>query len=70
MLRSNFLALPIKRIGTDFDPAQRAARIKSQYPISYADAIATATAVHQGVPLVTGDPDFHYVEHLITVEWI
>jgi len=49
-----------------------AARLKAQYPISYADAIAAETANRAGAPLVTGDPDFKpfIVGKVVQVEWI
>ena len=34
-----------------------AARIKADYPMSYADAFAAATAIQLGAPLWTGDPE-------------
>jgi ribonuclease VapC len=49
-----------------------AARLKAQYPISYADAIAAETANRAGAPLVTGDPDFKPFigGNVVQVEWI
>lgn len=34
-----------------------AARVKSDYPLAYADAFAAATAIAHGAPLWTGDPE-------------
>ena len=48
----------------------KAAEIKAEYPISYADCFALATAVEQSATLVTGDPDFKKVAHLLDIEWI
>jgi ribonuclease VapC len=47
-----------------------AAHIKARYPISYADAFAAALAEELGATLITGDPEFHAVEHLVAVEWL
>lgn len=47
-----------------------AAKIKAQFHIAYADAFAVATAVKYGAVLVTGDPDFKKVHHLINIEWL
>lgn len=47
-----------------------AAEIKAQYPISYADAFAVACALQNSAVLVTGDPEFKSVSHLIQIEWI
>jgi predicted nucleic acid-binding protein len=48
----------------------QAAELKAQYPISYADCFAVACAREQGAILITGDPDFKKVSHLVTIEWI
>ncbi len=48
----------------------RAAELKARYPISYADAFALASAIEQGADLVTGDPEFRHVEHLVRINWI
>jgi ribonuclease VapC len=48
----------------------QAAEIKAQYPISYADAFAVACAQRNSAVLVTGDPEFKVVSHLIEIEWI
>lgn len=48
----------------------QAAELKAEFPISYADCFALACAVNHSAVLVTGDPDFKRVEHLVTIEWI
>ena len=49
-----------------------AAQWKSQYPISYADAFAVATARRERASLVTGDPDFKPLAEagVVELEWI
>ena len=49
-----------------------AARLKSRHAISYADAFAVATALRQGFPIVTGDPELKKLAGggTVTVEWI
>ena len=47
-----------------------AAHLKAQFPISYADAFATAAAQEFEGTLVTGDPEFARVEKLIRIEWL
>jgi ribonuclease VapC len=47
-----------------------AAEIKADYPISYADCFAAACATDQSAEIVTGDPDFKKVEHLVKIHWI
>ena len=48
----------------------KAAEIKSEYPISYADCFAVACAVENSAVLVTGDPEFESVAHMINIEWL
>ena len=47
-----------------------AARHRAIYKMSYADCIATALAQRLGGSVVTGDPDFQQVEHLVNIEWL
>jgi len=63
--RLGFVILPCPN-----DLIFRAAELKARYPISYADAFALASAVEHGAAVVTGDPEFRQVEHLIKVVWI
>ncbi len=48
----------------------KAAEIKAQYPISYADCFALACAVERSARIVTGDPDFKKISHLVSIDWI
>jgi ribonuclease VapC len=47
-----------------------AAGLKAHFPVSYADAFAIALAQEFGATLLTGDPEFKAVSHLITIEWL
>ena len=47
-----------------------AAEYKAQYSLSYADCFALASAVEHKAILVTGDPEFKKVEHLVDIVWI
>lgn len=47
-----------------------AARLKAEYPISYADAFAAALAQELGATLVTGDLEFKSLEPDVTVMWL
>ena len=47
-----------------------AAELNAEYPISYADCFALASALEQSAALVTGDPNFQKVSHLVQIEWI
>ncbi len=48
----------------------RAAEFKARHPISYADAFAMASALEHDADLVTGDPEFRQVSHLIRIIWV
>ena len=63
--RLNFTILPIPN-----DLIFQAAEYKAQYAISYADCFALASAVEHKAILVTGDPEFKKVEHLVEIAWI
>ncbi len=62
--------LPITKIGNTFTDVIDAAKIKTQYPISYADCFAVATALREKAVIITGDPDFKHVEKIVTIDWI
>jgi len=38
--------------------------------MSYADAFAVATARRENAAIVTGDPQFAKVEHLVHIDWL
>jgi ribonuclease VapC len=57
-------------VSNSFTDVLEAARIKARLPISYADAFAVATAQRERAVIVTGDPEFRKVEHLVTVKWL
>jgi len=48
----------------------QAAEIKADYPISYADCFALSCAINRSAILVTGDPEFKLVSHLVEIQWI
>ncbi|ADH87306.1 type II toxin-antitoxin system VapC family toxin [Desulfurivibrio alkaliphilus] len=45
----------------------RAAELKARHLISYADAFALASALEHEADLVTGDPEFNHVSHLVNI---
>jgi len=47
-----------------------AAHVKAQYALSCADAFAVALAQGMDATLLTGDPEFRQVRHLIAIEWL
>jgi len=62
--------LPITRIGNTLTEVIHAAKIKAQYPISYADCFAVATAIRERAVIITGDPDFKFVEKMVKIDWL
>ena len=48
----------------------QAAELKAQYALSYADCFALACSINHSAILVTGDPEFKSVAHLVAIEWI
>ena len=62
--------LPITKIGNTLAEVIEAAKIKAQYPISYADCFVVATAIRQEASILTGDPDFKHVEKIVAIDWL
>lgn len=65
----------IHQLGLEILPAPEplvyeAAELKAEYPISYADCFALACALEHSASLVTGDPEFKTVAHLVDIKWI
>jgi len=48
----------------------QAAEYKAQYRISYADCFILASAIEHKAIIVTGDPEFKKVEHLVNIMWV
>ena len=48
----------------------KAAEMKARFAMSYADAFAVASAIEHNATVVTGDPEFRQVEHLVKVLWV
>jgi ribonuclease VapC len=48
----------------------QAAEYKAQYNISYADCFVLASALEHSAAIVTGDPDFKKVGHLVEIIWV
>lgn len=61
---------PIELVDIDRELALRAAYLKGSHRIAYADCLAAALAQHVGGTVVTGNPDFRQVEHLVAVQWL
>lgn len=61
----DILILPVPN-----DLVFRAAELKAQFSMSYADTFAAASAIEHNATLVTGDPEFRQVEHLLGILWV
>jgi len=62
--------LPIELVPVDQPLVRAAAEIKSDHPVSYADAFCIATAQRINGTVLTNDSEFRAVEHLIKVRWL
>ena len=69
-LIARLYALPISLLDVDMTLALSAALLKGQFKMSYADCFAAALAQALPAVLLTGDPEFKQVQHLISVEWL
>ena len=65
-----FSELPIRVLPPSSDIILSASEIKAEYAISYADCFAVATAINADASIVTGDPEFKKVAHLVEIVWI
>ena len=62
--------LPIQAVANSFAAVLEAAKLKARFSISYADAFAVGTALRENAVVVTGDPEFRQVEHLVRIDWL
>ena len=65
-----FSELPIRVIPPSSKIILSASEIKAEYAISYADCFAVATAIIFEASIITGDPEFKKVEHLVKIQWV
>ena len=63
-------AIPITLLPTSWELTLAAAKLKAQWSLSYADCFAAACAIQEHAVLVTGDPEFKPIEHLVKIEWV
>jgi predicted nucleic acid-binding protein len=62
--------LPVRILSVDDELVKEAADIKADFAVSYADAFCIATARRSEAEILTNDPEFKLVEHLVKVKWI
>jgi len=65
-----FFELPVQVISPSSDTILSASEIKAEYAISYADCFAVVTAIQYRASVITGDPEFKKVQHLVNIEWL
>ena len=63
-------SLPLELLGASRDLILDAAHIKAHRALSYADALAVASAMHENAIILTGDPEYKTVEDLVKIEWL
>jgi uncharacterized protein len=62
--------LSITVLSNSFEDIMAAARIKAEYPLSFADCFAAATARRENAIVLTGDPEFRKIAHMVTIDWL
>ena len=62
--------LPISIHPVDNDLVKAAAELKSDHPVSYADAFCIALAQRANCKILTNDPEHKSVQHLVMVTWL
>lgn len=62
--------LPLETVDAGRVLTLEAARLKSRFSISYADAFCAALAKLTSLPVVTGDPEFRTLEREIDLVWL
>lgn len=62
--------LPVRLVPVDDKLVKEAAEIKSDYPISYADAFCVAVAQRSKSRILTSDPEFKNVQHFVSIAWL
>ena len=63
-------SLPIRLVLPEEEDIIAAAKLKSAYRISYADAFAAALGMKENAAVMTGDPEIRDLAGILTVEWI
>jgi len=63
-------SLPLELLEATRDLVLEAAHIKAAHPLSYADAFVVAAARRLQAVILTGDPEFAFVQHIVSVEWL
>jgi ribonuclease VapC len=62
--------LPMEILPADEETVFTAAHIKANYSLSYADSFVVAIGIQEHATVITADPEFHSVEHIVEMEWL
>lgn len=62
--------LPIEILPADEQTVFTAAHIKANHTLSYADAFVAAIGIQENAIVITADPEFRSVEHIVEMEWL
>lgn len=62
--------LPVELHPVDQPLVRKAAEVKSEHAISYADAFCVATAQQLNATILTNDPEFRSVRNLVKIRWL
>jgi len=66
----HFHNLRIEMVPASWEIIASASEVKAKYALSYADCFAVASALRHDASVVTGDPEFKNVEHMVEIDWI
>jgi ribonuclease VapC len=62
--------LPIEILPADEQTVFDAAHIKANHTLSYADSFVVAIGIQENATVITADPEFRVVEHIVEMEWL
>ena len=68
--REEIQLLPISIIPFSDKIFWKAVELKSKFAMSYADCFAAAAAIFENATLLTSDPEFKVVSHLVKIEQV
>jgi ribonuclease VapC len=60
----------LRKLANTFADVLRAARLKTEHALSYADCFVAHTALTLTAPVITGDPEFKKTENIVTIQWV
>jgi ribonuclease VapC len=67
---AQFKKYPIELVPADQSLTYKAAKLRGEYKIAYADCFAAALSSKLRAPVITGDPEFKKLEPGISIQWI